>query len=262
MKYPDFLKPHATDDLIRIGNDNDGGYVVPKRVLQSSNALISMGLSDEWSFEKAFYESSGIPLVVFDHTVNSRFWIRHFLSNIFNGLLTCRLHLFIRSLRFIDYLRFFNGNRRHIKMKIGKSLNGGIDIMEAFKYADSPSSCFLKIDIEGSEYRVLEQIEGLASNISGLVIEFHDIDLHFERIERFARRLETTHIIVHFHANNYGTLLSESFSTVIELTLLNKSLMKTNEVLLQKQLPIPSLDCPNDLSKPDVIPCFSKDVTT
>lgn len=44
---------------------------------------------------------------------------------------------------------------------------------------------FLKVDIEGSEYRLLREIEAYSPNIAGLVIEFHDFDLHRSRVENF-----------------------------------------------------------------------------
>jgi FkbM family methyltransferase len=44
---------------------------------------------------------------------------------------------------------------------------------------------FLKIDIEGSEYRILEEIIELQDFICGIVIEFHNIDLHEDKILSF-----------------------------------------------------------------------------
>ena len=44
---------------------------------------------------------------------------------------------------------------------------------------------FLKIDIEGSEYRILDQIIAQQNLLTGMVIEFHDCDLHYRRIEKF-----------------------------------------------------------------------------
>ena len=44
---------------------------------------------------------------------------------------------------------------------------------------------FLKIDIEGSEYRILDDLIRYQDLIKGLVIEFHNIDLHMEKILNF-----------------------------------------------------------------------------
>jgi hypothetical protein len=49
------LKPKHLYDLIRLGRNNDGGYLVEKNSLKVSKALISFGLSFDWSFGKDFY---------------------------------------------------------------------------------------------------------------------------------------------------------------------------------------------------------------
>ena len=46
---------------------------------------------------------------------------------------------------------------------------------------------FFKIDIEGSEYRLLEELVEFQGTMCGLVIEFHDIDLHIEKINNFIK---------------------------------------------------------------------------
>ena len=52
MAFPNDLKPKGSFDLIRIGNDNDGGYLVDKNSVLKSKSLIAMGISTDWSFEK------------------------------------------------------------------------------------------------------------------------------------------------------------------------------------------------------------------
>ena len=49
------LKHKHLYDLIRLGRNNDGGYLVEKNSLKVSKALISFGLSFDWSFEKDFF---------------------------------------------------------------------------------------------------------------------------------------------------------------------------------------------------------------
>jgi len=38
------------------------------------------------------------------------------------------------------------------------------------------------MDIEGGEYRILDNLIKHQDKICGIVIEFHDIDLHLEKI--------------------------------------------------------------------------------
>jgi hypothetical protein len=51
MKLPHSFKPRHKIKLIRIGKNNDGGYLVGNKSLITSKYLISLGISDDWSFE-------------------------------------------------------------------------------------------------------------------------------------------------------------------------------------------------------------------
>ena len=43
-------------DLVRVGRNADGGYLVPKDVLNDVTGCLSLGLGAEWSFEKRLLE--------------------------------------------------------------------------------------------------------------------------------------------------------------------------------------------------------------
>ena len=43
-------------DLVRIGRNADGGYLLPRQVLAEINGCLSFGLGAEWSFEQALLE--------------------------------------------------------------------------------------------------------------------------------------------------------------------------------------------------------------
>ena len=64
---PKLFKPENTYDLIRLGQDNDGGYLVQKDSLINAKSLISFGLSYDWTFEKKFFEIKDCPI----HCYNS-----------------------------------------------------------------------------------------------------------------------------------------------------------------------------------------------
>ena len=54
MKLPNIYKPKFNFKLIRVGKNNDGGYLVGKKSILNSENLISFGISDDWSFEEQF----------------------------------------------------------------------------------------------------------------------------------------------------------------------------------------------------------------
>ena len=85
-KYSKIFKPSATRDLVRLGGEYDGGYVLPERMFKNSHGLVTLGLSDEFQFERDFSRRTGMPVTCFDHTVNFKFWIRRFSSCVLKGV--------------------------------------------------------------------------------------------------------------------------------------------------------------------------------
>ena len=50
-KELNYLAPYIVKYLIRCGNKGDGGYVIPKKLINEVDILISFGISNDWSFE-------------------------------------------------------------------------------------------------------------------------------------------------------------------------------------------------------------------
>ncbi len=48
------LKPKKKYKLIRLGSLYDGGYLVGENSLKNAENLISLGIEDNWQFEKEF----------------------------------------------------------------------------------------------------------------------------------------------------------------------------------------------------------------
>src|SRR6187549_1996985 len=92
-------------ELIRLGNPNEGGYLVSPQAVRKADFLLSMGLSDDWGFEEDFRAINPVPVICFDHTVTARFWVRNAL-----GYLSRRQPL--GAFRYLAYRRFFQGNVR------------------------------------------------------------------------------------------------------------------------------------------------------
>jgi hypothetical protein len=251
MAYSPKFKPRALDDLIRLGRENDGGYVLPKRVVDASEGLLSFGVSDDWEFEKAFLRQKRVNLVAFDHTVTGRFWAKWLLGNLVRGTLTLKPEKLRRCYRLIDYKRFFDGkSRRHVRKAIGYSASGAIDLSGALRESRLDEPIFLKMDIEGWEYRVLDELASRAKRFSGMAIEFHDTDLHRQRIEDFIEAVAADQALVHFHPNNFGARDNRGDSIVVEMTFANTSLISQSELRAQP-LPIAGLDAPNNPHSPE-----------
>jgi hypothetical protein len=243
--YPCQFRPEATHDLVRMGAKFDGGYVLPARIPAATGGLLSFGLSDEWTFEEEFSRQSGCSVVCFDPSVTKWFWFRKFLAGIGRGVRALDITRIRRGLRYMDYRHFFDGrHNRHIKAPIG-NLPGAVSLERALGLAKLDGPLFLKMDIEGSEYRILPALVEHRSRFTGMAIEFHEVDLHEDRIVRFISDISGDFALVHFHANSHTTILPDGRALVVELTFMNRSLLVPGESLEHRALPIPGLDAPN-----------------
>ena len=103
------------------------------------------------------------------------------------------------------------------------------------------------MDIEGSEYRVLGDLLKHSSSISGLVAEFHDVDLHREKILDFMKEFPLT--LVHIHSNNCGQLADSAGDPItLEMTFSASPI----EIAPQPSIPHPldQKNCPNEKDLP------------
>ena len=113
------------------------------------------------------------------------------------------------------------------------------------------------MDIEGGEFPWLLNIdEEQLSKFKQIVIEVHGIISGFwgtsynDKIN-FLQKLNNTHFIVHAHANNHSTIVS-NIPDVLELTYVNKKYFDTEPPLNTLPLPSPLLDFPNNSNIQDV----------
>jgi hypothetical protein len=97
----------------------------------------------------------------------------------------------------------------------------------------------MKIDIEGSEYRLLDTLLEQSDRLTGVAIEFHDCDLNLAKIEEFIRSFDLK--LVHVHANNFSPIrLDDKLPLTLEL-----SFSKYADSFTELILPHP-FDMPNN----------------
>lgn len=255
--YPLWLRPSAPADLVRVGSGGDGGYVLPRRVLDQVRGVLGMGLFDDWSFEAWVHERTGARIAIFDHTVSWRFWLRrtatHFVRGVLQGDAARRRKLPIP----LAYRRFFNGpDRRHFQIGIGH-IPGMVGLEKAMALAGMNENILLKIDIEGAEYEILDAIVANRKSFVACVIEFHLIDRHHDELEKFISAMSDDFAVVHFHANNFEVNERRSYSSFIELSLMARDLLEPGEPMVEHELPLAGLDHPSVDWNPDVKPVFA-----
>ena len=113
---------------------------------------------------------------------------------------------------------------------------------------------FLKIDIEGSEYEILDQIILIKEKIEGIVVEFHDVFSNLDKIRSFLRGINSKLKLVHIHANNYSMKEFDKYPSAVELTISNVdkiSCKATDEANLH-EYSLKGLDFPNSKRSPEI----------
>ena len=249
------LKPVHTDrkNLIRIGPNRDGGYIIDKRIIKNINYVITCGLNDDWNFEKHFLKyKKDINILAFDHTVNHKFWVKKFVKDIFHLIIFKKTSLWkIKKIfNFIDYYLFFTGNKKHLKLKITNKISKNKSTTLG-KILRNKRDVLLKIDIEGDEYFVLKDIEKNVNKISCLIIEFHNLNNNIKKILSFIKKVKKLRII-HVHGNNVANLDKFSYPVGLEMTLINKKKIKLSRAKNNRVYPIKGLDFPNVKRNPDI----------
>jgi hypothetical protein len=188
------------------------------------NLLIGCGIASDISFENDFlekYKNQNIKCIALDGTIND--------------LPDCKHR---------NKMEFFKKN---------------IDGNNIKNLLNSSDKIFLKMDIEGSEYKFFEEITANEiNNISQMVIEFHSTHENIagswdERKKNCFKKILKTHDLIHLHSNNYAPLIdNQIIPQTIELTYVHKKYIKNDYKLNNKPLPT-HLDNPNNPNIPDHI---------
>lgn len=254
MKLQKTFLPKFKTSLIRVGKDNDGGYCIPKQSVINSDLLFSFGLNDDWSFEKDFINiNSKTKVFVFDKSVTITFWIKNFLKTLIEIIRFKKTPITIYKFAYLlfDYFVFFgNSNTKHLKKNlvqrdhiIKNEIKSSYINLKEILFKNHGKSFFLKIDIEGNEYRILQDIVENQNYLEGLVIEFHNSDLMEERILEFSEQLNLD--LVHVHVNNFGDINNKGFATTFEATYSPRK-YNTKREKNEFNFPIKELDQPNN----------------
>jgi len=260
---PKFLNPYKVRDLIRLGKSNDGGYIVNVNDVYNTENLISLGISFDYSFEKEFLKMNNkTNLQTFDGSVGFKYYRKKCKNRIKKFLFNPNKNTFMNTIDglilLIKFSIFFKFNLFNKIFHNEKFVASDVSNFKSFEknYGYKPrfisfneiisqnlNSVFLSIDIEGSEYELLDDIIYFSKNLTGLNIEFHNVHENLEKIKSFIKRFDL--LLIHTHINNFGSIVNGTPS-VIELSfsaqLEKGSLLKNN---LIKKLPI-KLDQPNN----------------
>ena len=212
----------------RFGRSGDGGYVLIERLI--GDTFYSFGVAEEVSFEVTMAET-GRRGYLFDHTVE--------------GMPVSHGHLTFTKLGLGP-----SGDARP-ELRTLESLlrQNGDDIRD---------DLLLKVDIEGAEYAVLQDVPQTTLNrFSQIALELHDLrrlaEPEFRRLFTAAMtRLNAGFVLCHVHANNCAPLIFTHglpVADVVELTFVRRDLVRS----IPSTTVYPTVyDCANDPDRADI----------
>lgn len=224
----DNLRPRSSN-LIRVGPDGDGGYLLPDD-LDGIKYAFSPGVSTESGFE-ADLARRGMRVFMADHSVDGP-------------------------------------GEAHENFEFRKKFVGCLSDEQFMTMDEWKDSCLpgydgdllLQMDIEGFEYETLYSASPeLVRQFRIIVLEVHNIEHwlsrpYFDLVSRVFRKLLRTHRVVHNHPNNCcGSIRTQGLELprVTELTFHRKDRLRGREPATQFPHP---LDADNTGKPPLVLP--------
>ena len=209
MPLKNIFRPQSEYELMRLGRNNDGGYLISKNSLSSSEYLIALGIGSDWSFEKDFNKKNqNTKIFCYDSNSILKYCIKSLFFYI--TMIFKRRSIFKILSSFYNIIDYFIIRRKFNFIEKEVSYNF---INEVFK---DKNNIFLKIDIEGSEYRILDEILIHQEKVTGMVVEFHFCDIMIERIEKFIEKFNLK--LIHIHANNSAFIDLNGDPCLMEIT--------------------------------------------
>ncbi len=251
---PKIFKPYKSSkkNLIRVGPNIDGGYIIDKRVINKIKTLITCGLNDDWEFEKEFLKINPYcKILAYDHTVNTKYWVSRFKKDLISFFLLKKLNLnkILDIFKYVNYINFFKENNKHYIKKVVLNKNNKKEI-SIRKILKNQKNILLKIDIEGDEYKILNAINNDFDQIYLLIIEFHNIHKNINKIKNFLTKSKFK--LIHIHGNNFAGVNKNKDPNVVEMTMLNSKKFKLTKSKSDLKYPIYGLDYKNFKRRDDI----------
>jgi hypothetical protein len=220
------LDLRRTNELVRFGDKNDGGYLLIDD-LRPTDTCLSFGIGSNYSFDSEISQYCE-KVLMFDHTIQSPVLQRKNMFFHRRGISDTRADLFVT-------------------------------LDEVISDIPVKNDVILKIDVEGAEWKVFrEATSETLLRCRQIVAEFHDFhqigeDNFFETLEIGLKKLSLNHSLVNVHVNNWakfeiieGILLPD----VIEVTYVRK---QTSDQMKTAPQPLSNpKNTPNNPTRSDV----------
>jgi hypothetical protein len=223
-------------NLVRLGKENDGGYVVSEVSLRKAEALLGYGVNTDISFEEEFSEKYGKNSYGFDCTIDN-IDIKNKLTHFVPECIKKDGSLKVKGSELKE--SSFNQQLKNLNLENKK--------------------LFIKMDIEGDEYKTLYDILDKAPNITGIAMELHFDDYidQFKEAEKLLKALSKDFYLINVHANNCAWQkftaknVRGNILKVLQLSYVNKNLVDNAKISDDQKHPS-NLDTPNNKRQKEI----------
>lgn len=206
--------------LVRVGGDGDGGYVMIND-FDTSSSVYSYGIGEDVTFENWIAKKCN-NVYCYDHTIDE---------------LPANRSDKLRFIR-IGIADTDNLEENVMTLESAVYLNGDLQV----------DNLLLKMDVEGAEWDVLDNIKNdVLNQFKQITLELHDLTnvIHKDKVIRVLEKLNKTHQVVWVHANN--TLGIEKgtktfLPPLLEITYVRRANYKFVDI---------HYDAPNSIDKPN-----------
>lgn len=250
----ELVRPLDLSDEIRLGSRFDGGYLVPLRAVHASSHLISLGYGHDFNFERAFLNfSRNKSCELYESTISLATLVNGLVNSLYSvvrgrrsfPLFKFKILINYFFLRLMPRLRYFKLEVRRVSV-----LNSQISFSEITSKCKSIEQTMVKIDIEGAEYELVSDLFG--NNFSAIISEFHYCKEKFNEFNAIIESSKRNYVISHVHINNFAEI-KEGIPDTVEITFLNRTLIRDEEFSKWKLILPTLLDRPCNPNSSDVI---------
>lgn len=222
----ELLKPFVVKNkkMIRIGRNNDGGYIMLDDFADDMKAY-SFGICDDISWDMDVHSVGNMNVYMFDHTIN-------------------RLPMYIEGCSWKKMGIGITDQKDLLSLKTILEKNGDLH----------NRNLILKMDIEGAEWEILNDLgSDIICNFKQMVFELHNLtDISTQNlIMEVLKKINKTHQVSWIHGNNFGIAEFDSGYLMPESMEVLWVRKDTYEILdVPHSLPF-EMDMPNDPMKVD-----------
>jgi hypothetical protein len=217
-KFISLLRPqHAQETLIRIGAEDDGGYLVPND-LEGIRACVSPGVDHTARFEEDLARR-GIPSFLCDYSVDGP----------------------------PEYLRDYTFDKKFLGIWDDEIYLTFARWFEKYNLLSEPGDLILQMDIEGSEWLALASLDDeTLRRFRYILIELHAVSdvvnpICYKLYSQVLQKLGRHFSVAHLHANNHSgsvTYKGMEIPRVLEVTYVRNDRLVRHKGALQFPHPL------------------------